>query len=497
VFQIAAAAVADIPDGAKLLVGGFGLCGIPENLIPALNKTGVKDLTIVSNNAGANEQTISLWCMLRDRQIKRMVSTYIGNNVLFEQMYLSGELELELTPQGTMAERMRAGGAGIPAFYTRTGAGTLIETGGFPVKYNPDGTVNIPADEKPVEIFDGVRYVRERAIIGDYALVRAKRGDRYGNLQFHGTANNFNQDMAKAGRITIAEVEELVPCGTIAADDVHLPGIFVQRIFQGKDYEKPMTYKRTRIPAAVPAAAAAAAAEGGEAAAEPEAKKYDFATMKPSAIVARRAALEYEDGMIVNLGIGMPTQSSNFVPEGIHITLQSENGVMGVGPYPTEEELDPDLVNAGTETITTLPGAAYFDSATSFGMIRGKHVDITVLGGMQVSKYGDLANWVIPGVMVKGMGGAMDLVSSGSKVVVTMEHCTKKGGFKVMEECTLPLTGHRVVSRLITELAVFDVDRETGLTLIELREDITMETLKEKTACDFAVSPDLKAYRMP
>jgi 3-oxoacid CoA-transferase len=472
VFQIAAAAVADIPDGAKLLVGGFGLCGIPENLIPALNKTGVKDLTIVSNNAGANEQTISLWCMLRDRQIKRMVSTYIGNNVLFEQMYLSGELELELTPQGTMAERMRAGGAGIPAFYTRTGAGTLIETGGFPVKYNPDGTVNIPADEKPVEIFDGVRYVRERAIIGDYALVRAKRGDRYGNLQFHGTANNFNQDMAKAGRITIAEVEELVEPGVIPPDQVHVPGVFVQRIVQGDAYSHKIELTKLRTEEGV--------------------------KLKPHReLVVRRAAQEFKDGMVVNLGIGMPTQSSNFVPEGIHITLQSENGVMGVGPYPTEEELDPDLVNAGTETITTLPGAAYFDSATSFGMIRGKHVDITVLGGMQVSKYGDLANWVIPGVMVKGMGGAMDLVSSGSKVVVTMEHCTKKGGFKVMEECTLPLTGHRVVSRLITELAVFDVDRETGLTLIELREDITMETLKEKTACDFAVSPDLKAYRMP
>lgn len=206
----------------------------------------------------------------------------------------------------------------------------------------------------------------------------------------------------------------------------------------------------------------------------------------------KRAALELRDGMYVNLGIGIPTLVSNHLPKGVRIDLQSENGMLGTGPYPKKVDVDPDLINAGKETVSENPGCSYFKSSDSFGMIRGKKIDITILGGMEVSKTGDLANWIIPGKMVKGMGGAMDLVSSGSRVIVTMEHVAKGNRHKILEKCSLPLTGKGVVSRLITDLGVFDFDRNTGITLVELFEGVTLDQIKSLTGCKFEVANDLK-----
>jgi len=222
------AAIANLRDGMTILMGGFGLCGIPENLIAAVRQKGTKDLTVVSNNAGVDDFGIGL--LLQNRQVKKMISTYVGENKLFEQLVLSGELQVELNPQGTLAERLRAGGAGIPAFYTPTGYGTMV------------------AEGKETREFDGRHFVLERALRGDFAFIKAWKGDRWGNLVFRKTARNFNPMMATAATVTIAEVEHLVNVGEIPSDLVHVPSVYVKRVFQGTNYEKRIE-KRTVRPA--------------------------------------------------------------------------------------------------------------------------------------------------------------------------------------------------------------------------------------------------------
>jgi 3-oxoacid CoA-transferase len=432
----------------------------------------------VSNNAGVDDFGLGL--MLRSGQIKRMISSYVGENKHFEKLYIDGALEVELTPQGTLAERIRAGGAGIPAFFTPTAHSTLLADGGFPIR-NPSVAHGeaILSDKKETREFDFKGrtrgYVLERAITGDFALVKGHVADTAGNVRFHSTERNFNPMMAQAARTSIIEVETILPPGEfIAPDDVHLPGIYAHRIVQGT-FQKRIE-KRTL---------ASAAADR------------DPVREKIAKTVAR-LEFDIKGGGILyaNLGIGIPTLASNFVPKGVTVVLQSENGLLGIGPYPTEAQLSASTINAGKETVTCAPGASIFDSASSFAMIRGAHVNLTVLGALQVAPNGDIANYMIPGKMVKGPGGAMDLVSSGSRVVVAMEHTAKGNSHKILSKCTLPITGRGVVSRIVTELAVFDVlPNGGGLELIEIAEETSLDQLRSLTGAPFTVASGLRKMK--
>jgi len=474
IYKSSEEAVKDFKDNSSVLVGGFGLCGIPENIIAALVKKGTKGMTVISNNCGVEDFGLGL--LLNNKQIKRMVGSYVGENKNFEQQYLTGELEVELLPQGTMAERVRAGGFGIPAFYTPAGYGTLVQNGGFPIKLAKDGKTPLIVEEpKEVRVFNGRPYLMEYGLKTDYALIKGWKADTKGNMVFRRSARNFNPDMAKAAHCTIAEVEEIVPAGTLDPDEIHLSGIFVDRLVQGEKYEK-------RIEKSIIGLHDGFSINGVK-------QKEQAVRLR----IAKRAALEIENGMYVNLGIGIPTIVPQVMDPSIQVEWQSEIGLIGIGPYPKADQIDPDVINAGKETITTIPGTAFFSSSESFGIMRGSHLNVTMIGGMQVSKTGDLANWIIPGKKVKGMGGAMDLVTSGSKVIVLMEHCNKNGGHKILDNCTLPLTGYRVVSKVITNMGVFEF-RDNDIWLTEIAKEFTLEDVKISTGTTYQVSDNLKTF---
>lgn len=429
---------------STLLCGGFGLCGVPDTLINEVARRGkseISGLTAASNNAGTD--TSGLGKLLRSGQIRKMIASYIGENKTFESMYLNGEVELELTPQGTLAERCAAGGRGVPAFYTPAAVGTVVQTGELPVKYTEkdgSGTPSTPAAynaPKDVKVFDGKPYLLEHSIAGDYAFVKAYRADKLGNCQFRLSAHNFNGAMGRNAKVTIVEAEHIVEPGEIPPEAIHLPGIYVKRVI--KSTAEKGIEKRVFAPSGRDEAAARSIGKG------------DAAVRRER--IVRRAAKEFKNGMYANLGIGMPMLAPSFVSPDIEVQLQSENGVLGMGRYPVPGEEDADLINAGKETITLQPGASVFGSEESFGMIRSGRIDLTILGAFQVSASGDLASWMLPG-KVKGFGGAMDLVSNPSKtkVVATMEHTDRHGNPKILKQCSFPLTGKACVSRIITDL---------------------------------------------
>ncbi|CAD6196672.1 unnamed protein product [Caenorhabditis auriculariae] len=381
-------------------------------------------------------------CFKQRRQIKKMISSYVGENGEFARQYLSGELSWNSRHREPWRN-----GSGRPAPASRPS--TLP-----PVTYSKTekNKIEIASQAKETRVFNGVNYVMEEAIWGDFALIKAWRADKLGNIQFRQSAGNFNNPMCKASKCTIVEVEEIVEAGEIAPNDIHIPSIYCHRLVLGKNYKKPI--ERPMFAQEGPVKASTSA-EG-----------------------------KIQGNYCLQSGFGVPRRDV--------CEPRVRMGSLEWAPIHEKGQEDPDLINAGKEPITLRPGAAIFGSDESFAMIRGSHMDITVLGALQVSQYGDLANWMIPGKLVKGMGGAMDLVSApGARVIVVMEHTSKNGAPKILPQCELPLTGKNVISRLITDLAVFDVCKTEGLTLIEVREGLTVEDIKKVTPAAFKVSDKL------
>ena len=486
-------AVADVKSGSTILSAGFGLCGTAETIIKALAKRGPENLhslTAVSNNAGTAIGG-GLSPLIAAGQVTRAICSFLGNNKALESKYLNGEIAIELTPQGTLAEKLRCGGAGIPAFFTPTGVNTFIQSGQIPARLK-DGQVIEPGKPRETRIFDGKINNMETAIKGDVAVLRAHKVDEAGNCKFRYTTQSFAPLMAKAAKVAIVEAEHIVPVGELASDEIDLPGVFVDRIVQATE-DKVIEIEKLRKDEDLD-----------------EVARQDPALARRNRI-AKRAAKELKPGYYVNLGVGMPTLAPTFLPPNSNVWIQSENGILGMGPYPTKEELDADIINAGKETVTLVPGASVFDSSESFGMIRGGHIDVSMLGALQVGANGDLANYMIPGKVFKGMGGAMDLVGNpdATKIVVLTDHVDKNGRPKIVQNCSLPLTGARVVSTIISDLVsnlkplllsfqltvlqcVFQVDRQKGeLTLTELAPGVEVDEIKQKTGAKFHVAENL------
>ena len=454
----AAAAVADLFDGATLMAGGFGLCGIPENLIAAVRDKGTKGLTIISNNCGIDAKGLGI--LLANGQVKKMVSSYVGENKIFERLFLDGKLEVEMTPQGTLAKRIRAGGAGIPAFFTATGFGTVV------------------AEGKETREFDGRRYVLETALRGDFALIRASRADRLGNLVYRRGSRNFNPAMATAARITVAEVDEVVEVGGLDPEAVVTPGVFVDRVVA---CEKVLDYAAIRE----------LSRWWGRQYDLEVRERTDGPTGIPPDLMVRRVARLLRRGEYVNLGLGLPTLLSNALDPEQDITLHSENGMLGFGPLAEDSSADVHCYNASGQLVRQYPGASYFDSTSAFAMARSGRVTTVVLGGFQVSQDGDLANWNVPATGVGGIGGAMDLAAGQARIVVVMFHVTRDGTPKLVERCTYPLTAARCVRTIVTDLAVIDVDAE-GFLLREVAPGIGVEDIRRMTAARLRVASDVR-----
>lgn len=479
-------ALQDVHHGATVALGGFGLCGFPFALVDELHRRRVTDLTLIGGTM-AGPGACGTGPLARDGQIKRAITTYVGENKPFVDALLAGKLEVVLCPMGSLITRLYAAGSGVPAFYTPTGYGTAVQTGHLPVRFGPDGSIEKHSEPRETRQFHGRWCVLETALYADVGLIRAWKADTRGNLVFRGTTSNFNCATARASAVCIAEVEEIVEAGTLPPSQIHLPGIYVDRLVKPDPVMRAAEFVVTR-----------ASREGGD-----EASRQRSAALARSSKhrIARRAALEIADGMHLNLGVGVPNIVASYIPESMDVVLQGENGVLGLGPYPTEEEVDVDFTNAGKQTVTLRKdGSSLFDSQESFTMIRGGHMDLTMLGALQVSANGDIASWYIPGKVLKGMGGAMDLVASNCKTVVLMEHCAKDGQSRVVDRCSIPLTGVGCVNMLITDLATFRfATQSTGvnkMVLCEVAEGVTVEEVRAKTEATFEVSPDLRPMKL-
>lgn len=435
-------AAALIRSGDTMLVGGFGMTGHPIHLLHALAETAITDLTYIGNNVG--EAGLGGGRLLRNGQIKKAIGSYFTSNREAVEAAQSGKITVELLPQGSLAEAIRAGGAGIGGFFTSASAGTIL------------------AADRERRTIDGRDYVFQPALRGNVALLRAWQADTAGNLVYRMTEQNFNRAMATAADLVIAEVEEIVPVGALDPNQIQTPGCYVDYLIQAHTTLEDL---------------------GSSASVAGSAKKVDEKRMN----MARAALAELQSGDVVNLGIGIPTLVADLITPEHGIILHTENGMLGVGPEPETGGAMQYPINASKVPVTALPGSSYFDSADSFAMIRGGHVDVAIMGGLQVDEAGNLANWAVPGKPLLGVGGAMDLASGAKRLIVTMEHTTRDGAAKIVPSCTLSLTANAAVDVVITELAIFRY-LAGQLTLVALMPDATLDEIADKTTARFVVS---------
>lgn len=470
VFTSFADALADVADGSTIMVPGFGNAGSPVNLMTALYHQGASDLTIIANGAGgAGSATATVKThgdLIEAGRVRKIIASFTAGTHPSrlskpEQMVRDGTMEAELTPQGTLAERIRSGGAGVPAFYTPAGVGTLLATG------------------KEHRDFDGKTYVLEEALFADYALIHAWKADEAGNLVYRRASRNFNAIMAMAARHTIVEVEEpIVPAGALDPDEIHTPGIYVERL----------------VPIGV--AGGIVRTERGAPGGDPPVVKDRSGGRHPltreeiTAVVAQHLPA----GWMVNLGVGMPTLTSSYVDPAKGVVFSSENGVIGYSGLAKEGEGDPNVVNAGGQQVTLLPGASFVHHADSFALIRRGLIDVTVLGAYEVAADGSFANWRTnnePWDNLGGIGGAMDLVACAGEIWVAMDHTTREGKPRLLERCTLPVTSPTNVTMVFTDLGVVRV--AGGKFILEQHAvGYTPEEIAAVTGAPMEVSPSLK-----
>lgn len=428
-----------VKDGDVILGGGFGMTGNPVHLLHALAETKTKDLTFIGNNVG--EHGMGGGRLLNNGQLKKMIGSFFTSNPDAVKAAQMGDVEYELLPQGTLAEAIRAGGAGIGGFFTPTSAGTVI------------------AKNLETKIIDGSEQVFIKGIRGNVAFVRAWKADTAGNLQYRMTEQNFNRAMATAADLVIAEVQEIVAAGELDPNEIHTPGCFIDYLVEKKLSE----------------------ADLGSSASVGSSKKVD----EKRTNMAKRAFKELTKGDVVNLGIGIPTLVADYIRPEDGIILHTENGMLGVGPEPKDGRGAMYYpVNAGKVPVTAVQGSSYFDSVDSFAMIRGKHIDVAIMGGLEIDENGDLANWAVPGKPLLGVGGAMDLASGAKRLIITLSHTDREGNSKVVPKCTLPLTASNCIDTCITDLAVFKyIDNQ--LTLVEIMPGSTLEEVRAKTEAKF------------
>jgi 3-oxoacid CoA-transferase len=425
-FASPAQAIADLPDGARIAVSGFGQsAGSPISLLTALAERGSRRLWLVGNTIPPGGHAL-----IENHQVEHLIMSFTaraGVKTVAQDLIRAGAITYEVVPQGTLVERLRAAGAGLAAVYTPTGIDTPI------------------AEGKEVREFGGRRYLLETAIHVDYAFIAGHRADRLGNVEFRGANQHFGPSFAKAARVAIVEVDEIVEPGQIPPERIQLPGIFVSRVV-----------KKT-MPNTLPKAA------GGRRPAD-SARTYNGKVAWTRSQMAERAAALLPEPAYVNLGLGIPTYISTYL-RGRDIILHGENGILGYGEIMADEETYPDVFNAGGQPVAIAPGISFFESVTAFEMVRSGRVQVVALGAYQVDQTGSFANWSTPEMAGGGIGGAMDMVAGGATVMILMEHRDSRDRPKLLRECTYPLTGKACVDIVITDLAV--LRRRDGRLRIE------------------------------